>query len=47
MVNISLAAQANMSWNANASRLQQLYRLFATLCLLVGLQVIAWALAVF
>lgn len=47
MVNISLAAQANMSWNANAGRLQQLYRLFATLCLLVGLQVIAWALAVF
>ena len=47
MVNISLAAQATMSWNANATKLRRLYVLFATLCVLVGLQVIAWALAVF
>jgi hypothetical protein len=46
-VNISLAAQATMSWNTNAAKLQRLYGLFAGLCVLVGLQVIAWALAVF
>jgi hypothetical protein len=46
MVNISLAAQATASWDANARRLQGMYWLFSALCVLVGLQVIAWALAV-
>ena len=47
VVNISLAAQATASWDVNARRLQRLYWQFAGLCVLVGLQVVAWALAVF
>jgi hypothetical protein len=36
-----------MNWEANARRLGSLYWLFAALCVLVGLQVVARALAVF
>jgi hypothetical protein len=46
-VNISLAAQGAASWDANSAKLERLYRPFAALCVLTGLQVVAWALAVF
>jgi hypothetical protein len=46
-VNISLAVQAAASWDMNARRLRGLYWLFSGLCVATGLQVIAWALAVF
>lgn len=46
-VNISLAAQATTSLDVNSAKLRSLYQLFAALCVLVGLQVVAWALAVF
>jgi hypothetical protein len=45
VVNISLTNAAASSWRANASRLKILYWLFSALCLTVGLQVVAWALA--
>ena len=47
VVNISLAAQAATSLDVNSAKLRSLYQLLAALCVLVGLQVVAWALAVF
>jgi hypothetical protein len=44
-VSISLSSVATSSLEANARKLQLLYWLFSALCLVVGLQVVAWALA--
>ena len=45
-VNVSLAARAATNLDVNSAKLRSLYLLFAALCVLVGLQVVAWALAV-
>jgi hypothetical protein len=44
-VNLSLAVRAEDNWNKNYSTMRRLYRLFAWLCAVVGLQVVAWAIA--
>ncbi len=45
LVNLSLAVRAEKNWNTNYSTMRRLYRLFAWLCAAVGLQVVAWAIA--
>ena len=45
-VNLSLARRAEENWNTNYSTVRHMYRLFAALCVAVGLQVVAWAIAV-
>jgi hypothetical protein len=45
-VNISLAARAEENRRENAGQLEFLYSLFGVACVLVGLQVAAWAIAV-
>jgi len=46
-INLSLASRAEENWAKNQSALGGLYPLFAAECVLVGLQVIAWSIAVF
>jgi hypothetical protein len=43
----NLAAWAEVARSNNARQMSSLYSVFRLVCLLVGLQVIAWALAVF
>jgi hypothetical protein len=45
-INLSLALRAEQNWNENYSTMRSLYRLFAWLCAAVGVQVVAWAIAV-
>ena len=45
-VNLSLARRAEQNWTKNYSTVRRMYRLFAVLCMTVGLQVVAWAIAV-
>jgi hypothetical protein len=46
-INLSLASRVEENWTANQRTLSSLYPLFGLECLLVGLQVIAWSVAVF
>lgn len=46
-INLSLAFRIEENWTKNQRTLSGLYPLFGLECLLVGLQVIAWAVAVF
>ena len=45
-VNLSLARRAEQNWTENYGTMRRMYRLFAVLCAAVGLQVVAWAIAV-
>jgi hypothetical protein len=45
-VNLSLAQRAEQNWTINYRTTRHIYRLFAVLCAAVGLQVVAWAIAV-
>lgn len=45
-VNYALAYRADQNWTANNDTMVDMYRLFAILCVLTGLQVAAWAIAV-
>lgn len=45
-VNLSLASRAEQNWTKNYGTIRSMYRLFAVLCAAVGLQVVAWAVAV-
>lgn len=45
-VNLSLAARAQQNWEQNQVVMGSLYGLFAIQCAVVGLEVVAWALAV-
>lgn len=45
-VNLSLATRAEQNWAENYATVRSLYGLFAVLCAVVGLQVVAWAVAV-
>jgi hypothetical protein len=45
-VNLSLARRAEQNWTSNYGTTMHMYRLFAALCAVVGLQVVAWAFAV-
>ena len=45
-VNLSLATRAEENWAQNEVTLERLYGMFGALCLVVGLQVAAWAFAV-
>jgi len=45
-VNLSLASRAEQNWTKNYGTTRSMYRLFAVLCAAVGLQVVAWAVAV-
>jgi hypothetical protein len=46
-INLTLASRVEENWTANQRTLSSLYPLFGLECLLVGLQVIAWSIAVF
>jgi hypothetical protein len=45
-VNLSLARRAEENWTSNYGATMHMYRLFAALCAVIGLQVMAWAFAV-
>ena len=45
-VNLSLASRAEQNRTKNYGTIRHMYRLFAVLCAVVGLQVVAWAVAV-
>jgi hypothetical protein len=45
-VNLSLASRAERNWTENQRTMSNLYWLFAVLCGVVGLEVVAWSLAV-
>jgi hypothetical protein len=45
-VNLSLAVSADENWEVNDATTQSLAGLFALLCAVTGLEVVAWALAV-
>jgi hypothetical protein len=45
-VNYALAWRAEQNWATNEATMAGLFRLFAVLCALIGLLVVAWALAV-
>ncbi len=44
-VNLSLARRAEQNWAENYRTVRRMYGLFAWLCVAVGLQVVAWAVA--
>jgi hypothetical protein len=45
-INLSLVDRAEQNWTQNYGTMRVLYRLFAVLCAVIGLQVVAWAIAV-
>jgi hypothetical protein len=45
-VNLSLATRAQENWKKNQQTLTYMFVLFNVLCVLTGLQVVAWALAI-
>lgn len=45
-VNLSLAVSAEQNWQKNYQTTGSMYVLFAVLCAVTGLEVVAWALAV-
>ena len=45
-VNLSLASRAERNWTENQRTMSNLYWMFAVLCGVVGLEVVAWSFAV-
>lgn len=45
-VNLSLTQRAEQNWIENERTMTRLYQIFAFLCVAIGLQLVAWAIAV-